>query len=227
MILLTGASGGIGEELFFNLSKIDKVIGIYNKKKPKTKKIANGLLVKVDLSSSKNIANFVKKYEKKLKNITLIHCAAVKIDSLLAQFQEKDFDKIINLNIKANFLITKALLPIMIKNNWGRIIHISSVSGFQGAVGTIPYGLSKTSLIGLSRGLSKEYAKFNITSNILDLGYFKNGLYNKLPEIIKKQLISQIPSKKLGNIKNIVNAIHFLMKSEYVNGAKINIDGGI
>ena len=75
--------------------------------------------------------------------------------------------------------------------------------------------------------ITPDYMLFNITSNILDLGYFKNGLYNKLPEIIKKQLISQIPSKKLGNIKNIINAIHFLMKSEYVNGTKINIDGGI
>jgi 3-oxoacyl-[acyl-carrier protein] reductase len=115
----------------------------------------------------------------------------------------------------------------MIENNWGRIIHISSIAGYLGAVGTIPYGLSKTSLIGMSRGLAKEYAKFNITSNILDLGYFETGLFNKLKDEIKKQLLSQIPSKKLGNIKNIVNCINFLIKSEYVNGTKINIDGGI
>lgn len=227
MILLTGSSGGIGEQLLLPLSKFDDIIGIYNSKIPNNKKEFEGPFAKVDITSIESIASFIKQHEKSLKNITVIHCAVIKIDSLLVNFEEKDWDKISDVNIKGNFLLTKALLPIMMKNNWGRIIHISSVAGSQGAVGTIPYGLSKTSLIGLSRGLAKEYAKFNITSNILDLGYFEYGLYNSLTNSIKQQLLSQIPSKKLGNIKNIVNAIHFLMESEYVNGSKINIDGGI
>lgn len=227
MILLTGASGGIGEQLLPKLTQLDKIIGIYNKKKPNTKKNEEMTFAKVDLTSSNDIGLFIKEYNKILKNITLVHCAVVKIDNLLAHFDEENWQKVIDVNIKANFLLTKALLPIMIKNNWGRIIHISSVAGSQGAVGTIPYGLSKTSLIGLSRGLAKEYAKFNITSNILELGYFEHGLFNTLTDIVKKQLLSQIPSKKLGNIQNIINGINFLMQSEYVNGAKINIDGGI
>lgn len=227
MILLTGVSGGIGEQLLPELAQLDKIIGIYNKKIPNSEKSERLIFAKLDLTSSSSIDLFIKEHEKILNNITLVHCAVMKIDNLLVHFDEKDWDKVIDVNIKANFLLTKALLPIMMKNNWGRIIHISSVAGGQGAVGTVPYGLSKTSLIGLSRGLAKEYAKFNITSNILDLGYFEHGLFNTLTDIVKKQLLSQIPSKKLGNIKNIINGINFLIKSEYVNGAKINIDGGI
>ena len=227
MIIVTGASGGIGSELLEGLIEIDKVIGIYNSRPPKKNSNSKIAFSKVNLVSVENINKFVKDNEKILKNITIIHCAVIKVDSPVFNFKETDWEKIININIKANFFLTKALLPFMIKNSWGRIIHISSVAGYQGALGTIPYGLSKTALTGLSRGLAKEYAKFNITSNVLELGYFNCGLFNSLSELIKKQLLSQIPSRKLGSIKNIINCIRFLIESEYVNGAKINIDGGI
>jgi 3-oxoacyl-[acyl-carrier protein] reductase len=227
MIVVTGASGGIGTEMLASLIDLDKVIGIYNSNLPKKDFNSKVIFSKVNLASVENINKFVQNNKKILKNITLIHCAVIKIDSPVFNFKETDWEKIIDVNIKANFFLTKALLPFMIKNNWGRIIHISSVAGYQGALGTIPYGLSKTALTGLSRGLAKEYAKFNITSNVIELGYFNCGLFNSLSDLVKKQLLSQIPSKKLGGIKNIINCIRFLIDSEYVNGSKINIDGGI
>lgn len=225
MIILTGASGGIGQEIINGLSNIDNLIGIYNKNKLLTKKKIN--YHKVDLTSENNINKFIKTVEKKLNKITLIHCAAKKIDDLLINFKQEHFKKIIDVNLLGNFLLTKHLLPIMLKNKWGRIIHISSVTGKIGAVGTIPYGLSKTALYGFSRGLAKEYAKFNITSNIIELGYFKTGLYKNLSKNVQNELLMQIPSKKLGNVDNIVNCINFLINSDYVNGSKISIDGGI
>ena len=226
MIILTGASGGIGNLLLDELSNLDSVIAIYNKNRPKlkNKKIS---FCKINLSQNNDIELFVKKKKKFLKNITLVHCATSKYDNLLINFKEKNFDDVLNINLKSNFLMTRALLPLMIKNNWGRIIHLSSVIGEIGAAGTIPYGMSKTGLIGLSRGLAKEYSKFNITSNIIELGYFQTGLFNLLSDKTKKDLINQIPSKKLGKISNISNCIEFIIKSEYVNGAKISIDGGI
>lgn len=225
MIILTGASGGIGQEIINGLSNLDNLIGIYNENKPLTKKKNN--YYKVDLTCENSIIKFIKTFEKKLSKITLVHCAAKKIDNLLINFKQEHFKKIIDANLLGNFLLTKHLLPIMLKNKWGRIIHISSVTGKIGAVGTIPYGLSKTALYGLSRGLAKEYAKFNITSNIIELGYFKTGLYKNLSKNVQNELLMQIPSKKLGNIINIVNCVNFLINSDYVNGSKIAIDGGI
>ena len=93
MILLTGASGGIGEQLLPKLTQLDKIIGIYNKKKPNTKKNEEMTFAKVDLTSSNDIGLFIKEYNKILKNITLVHCAVVKIDNLLAHFDEENWQK--------------------------------------------------------------------------------------------------------------------------------------
>ena len=115
----------------------------------------------------------------------------------------------------------------MIEQNWGRIINITSTRAMRGAQGTIAYSTSKSGLTGMTRVLATEYARFNITANLLSLGYFKSGLYDNLSEKIRSKLINEIPSKKLGDVESIGHAIDFLMKSNFTNGAIINIDGGI
>ena len=104
---------------------------------------------------------------------------------------------------------------------------MSSVAGIRGTPGTIAYATSKTGLLGLSRVLANEYARFGITSNVLVPGYFNTGLIETLSEKIRKKILNSIPSGKLGDPSNIVNAIDFLIKSEYVNGSAIHLDGGI
>lgn len=227
MIILTGASGGIGRGIISHLLKIDRVIGIYNTSLPTTSSNNRLIYERVNLEEPKNIKSFVKKWESKLSKVTLIHFAASSIDGLAASYAECDWDSVMGINLKGNFLLTQALLPHMIQQRWGRIVHISSVIGMRGRVGTIAYSTSKTGLIGMSRILAKEYARFSITSNILVLGYFETGLFKKLRDDLKKELLNQIPSKTLGKTLNIANAIEFLIKSEYVNGTTINIDGGI
>jgi len=115
----------------------------------------------------------------------------------------------------------------MINEKWGRIIHLSSIAGVRGMQGTLAYSTAKTGLQGMSRVLAREYARFNITSNVLVLGYFNIGLIETLSEKVKKSIINEIPSKKLGHPRNIVNAIEYLIKSEYTNGSVVNIDGAI
>ena len=114
----------------------------------------------------------------------------------------------------------------MISEKWGRIIHISSIVGNNGTNGTIAYSTSKTGLVGMSRVLSKEYGRFGITSNVLIPGYLNTGLISSLSKEAKSKILKKIPSNKFGDPVNIVNAVEFLIKSDYVNGASINIDGG-
>ena len=97
----------------------------------------------------------------------------------------------------------------------------------RGDIGTVSYSTSKTALIGFSKVISKEYARFNITSNILSLGTFDTGMFHKINDNKKKEILKSIPSKKVGNISNIVNAVEFINKSDYVNGSIISIDGGM
>jgi len=227
VIILTGASGGIGRGIINHLLKIDHVIGIYNTSLPITSSNDRLTYERVNLEEPKDIKSFVKKWESKLSKVTLIHSAAIKIDALAVNYAESNWDRMMKVNLKGNFLLTQALLSHMIHEQWGRIIHISSLGGIQGAPSTIAYSTTKTGLFGMSRVLAKEYARFNITSNILVLGYFETGLFKKLRDGLKKELLNQIPSKTLGKTLNIANAIEFLIKSEYVNGAAINIDGGI
>lgn len=227
MIILTGASGGIGQQILNPLLDIDQVIGIYNTSLPSAPSDSRLVYEHLNLGYSEQIKSFVKKWEAKLSKVTLIHSAVLNIDGLAANYTESDWDRMMEVNLKGNFLLTQALLPQMIREQWGRIIHVSSLVGMLGTPSTIAYSTAKTGLIGMSRVLAKEYARFNVTSNVLVLGYFETGLFNKLRDDLKKEVLNQIPSKTFGKVSNIVNAIKFLINSEYVNGSTINIDGGI
>ena len=227
MIILTGASGGIGSELLPHLVEIDNVIGIYNTTLPSMAPTAQLDFHQLDLRDVSAVGSFVDEWKPKLSKLTLVHCAALKIDGLTANYSISDWDCVMEINMRANFLLTQSLIPFMIRNRWGRIIHISSQGGLQGSPGTIAYTASKTGVIGISRVLAKEYARFCITSNVLALGHFEVGLFEILSDDLKMKLLNEIPSKTLGKVSNIANAIEFLMKSEFVNGSTINIDGGM
>lgn len=226
MIILTGASGGIGREIATSLCQIDQVLGVYNSSRPEPLENSRLTYEKVDLADESAIKKFIEKWTLNLSKITIIHNASSKVDALAVHTELSDWDYTMGVNLRANFLLTQALLPIMIKDGWGRIVHISSKGGMEGAPGTVAYSASKTGLIGMSRVLAKEYARFNITSNILALGAFETGMYLELSDKIKEDILNRIPSGSPGEVSNIVNAIHFLIKSEYVNGSVINVDGG-
>lgn len=228
MIILTGASGGIGKELLTPLLEIDNVVAFYNTTKPEIAPNNNSLIYhSLNLEEPEEIKSFIQKLGKDISKVTVVHAAVLNIDGLAVNYTELDWDRVMRVNLKGNFLLTQALLPHMIQEKWGRIIHISSFLGAEGAPGTIAYSTSKTGLIGMSRVFAKEYARFNITSNVLVLGYFEKGLIDTLDKDVREKVRIQIPSKAFGKVSNIANAIIFLIKSEYVNGSTINIDGGI
>jgi len=226
MIILSGASGGIGKEIINQLSGLDRVIGLYNNSIPG--KINNKEIIyeKVNIEEENEVRGFVDKYRQSLSRITLIHLAAAKIDGLSIDYPLSNWDKVMNVNLRGNFILTRQLLKFMVNDNWGRVIHVSSQGAVEGDIGTVAYSSSKSALLGMSKVMAKEYARFNITSNVLMLGAFEAGLYLQLPEEQKKAILGRIPSKKLGNLSNISEAINFLMRSQFVNGSVINIDGG-
>lgn len=224
MIILTGASGGIGSEMLSSLSERDDVIAIYNNSKLKFMNGRRNIIsYKLDVSSEEQIRSFVNNNAQILNKITLIHGAGVAESSLVINHSKDIWDKAIDVNLTANFLLTKALLPLMISQKWGRIVHFSSI---RVSAGSLSYSTTKLGLLGLSKVLSKEYAKFNITSNALVLGAFNTGMFQDLKQKVKKELIDQIPAKKLGEVEDITRAVKFIMDSPFVNGAEITIDGG-
>ena len=227
MIILTGASGGIGRAILSFLSKLDKVIAISHSKVINVDELDGVEPYQVDLTSEIEVNEFVSKIKSKLSKVVLIHAAAISLDNLAIKFDTKDWNQSMSLNLNSNFFLTRALLATMIRDDWGRIIHVSSIAGMKGVPGTIAYSTAKTGLLGMSKVLANEYARFGVTSNVLILGYFNTGLIDTLGEKSRQKILESIPSKRLGSPSNIVNAVDFLIKSEYVNGSTINIDGGI
>ena len=227
MIVLTGASGGIGAAIINKLALHDDIIGIYLKNSLINCPSANVTLCKVDLSAASEINDFYRNMESKLERLTLIHSAVISQNSLAMNLDPNSWDETMNVNLKANFLLTKLFLKKMIAEKWGRIIHISSIAGIRGVPGTIAYSASKTGLLGMSRVLAKEYGRFGVTSNVIMPGYLNTGLIETLKEEDQRKILAEIPSKQLGDPINVVNAIKFLIDSDYVNGSVIPVDGGI
>ena len=227
LIIISGSTGGVGNLLIKTLSKKFKLLCIYNKKKTKFQK--NILTLKIDynnIAALKNSCNKLKKIISLEKKIIFLNLAAIKIDRIYMNINKKELSESFNVNYFSFFYITQSILTSLIKNKWGRIINFSSTGGLKGEVGTLLYTSSKYATLGMMKVLSKEYAKFNITFNTIKLGNFDMGMFKKLNDKTKENILKRIPSGKTGDIENIYNAIKFIIFSNYVNGAEIAIDGG-
>jgi len=227
MIILTGASGGIGREILPMLSKLDNVIALYHSNPPDITHNPRITNYKLNLTSEQDVKDFGTLVKKDFKNITLIHAATKNKSDLVAQCHTSDWDEIMDVNLRGTFFLNRELLIPMISEKWGRIIHFSSITSLRGMPGTLAYSTAKNGLIGMSRVIAREHARFGITSNVLALGYFNTGIVDTLSEKVRKKIIDELPSKKLGDPSNIFNAIEFLIKSEYTNGSVLNIDGAL
>jgi len=225
LILFFGSSGGIGQELEKLLKKKYKIISFYNKKKILKKN--NTISKKINFLQDKDINKITKIINLNKYKVVILNFASIKIDKLSFYIKETDYKKTMEINVNAFLKIINKVIPFMMKNNWGRIINVSSTGGILGDKGAILYSMSKNATLSMMKVMSKEYVKFNITFNTLKLGNFNYGLFKKLNKEFRKKLLEKVPSKKTGNIKNILFAIDFLIKTDYVNGSSINIDGGL
>ena len=230
MIILIGASSGIGLRLINELIQYDDILATYNRKKIniKIKNKKNNLIIKkLDISNENNIKKFVNDNNKILKRVTFLNLATISVDKLIVNLKSNDIRKTFQINSFSNILFAKYLINKMIKDNFGRFIFFSSTRASRGDTGISLYSSSKSMLKPFSKCISKEFGRFNITSNVISLGYFDSPLLNNINTKIKEKLLNQIPSKKIGKTKNISNIIKAIIKSDYINAAEIKIDGGI
>lgn len=223
IILVLGASSGIASKLNNYFHKKFKMYFFYFKNKPQNLK--NTQSIKLDLNNYKKLNTVLKKINIK-KKIIILNLASVKFDKISYNINNSDLEKTFSINCFSFLNFIKHFLPTMINQKWGRVINFSSTAGSIGEKGTLLYTSSKNAALGMMNVMSKEYAQFNITFNTIELGNFNFGLFKKLSPEMRKKIISNIPSKKTGNIKDIYNAVNFIINSNYVNGSKINVDGG-
>ncbi|MFC2116441.1 SDR family NAD(P)-dependent oxidoreductase [Bacteroidota bacterium] len=226
MIIITGASKGIGEFLFGEFNKENqKVIGTYNTSLPPEEYSAN--FYKLDISDNHSITNFIEGIRDKLINVILVNNAGITYNAFAHKSEILSWEKVINVNLIGTFRVISAILPFMREQQFGRIINISSVVAQLGAIGTSAYAASKSGLWGLSKSIAKENANKNITINNLNLGYMDAGMIKEVPEDMKNNLLENIPFGSLGDTSEIFNAIKFLIESDYITGTSIDINGGL
>ena len=223
-IIITGYSSDLAQATFSKYSNKNLIFGTYNKNRLKNEN-KNIILNKVDLCSENEIKKYLDSIKEHLRNIILVNFAAYKKDGLLANFSSEEWQKTFDINIKSNFLISRYVVPIMIANKWGRIIHISSARGLRGSPGSSAYSASKSALDSFNKSIAKEYARFGITSNIISLGYFDYGMFKKLSPDISKKFKDSLPSNLLGSHEDISSCFDFIVNSPFTNGETITIDG--
>ena len=234
-IIVTGASGGIGNSIIKRLNdceanvlasgtKIEKL----NELKSKFKNIK---ILKFDISQTDKIEEFIDNASKELGgNLDcLVNNAGITQDNLAIRMSLDEWKKVIDINLTSTFLLSKFSIKKMLKNKSGKIINITSVVGHTGNLGQSNYTASKAGTIAMAKSLAIEYAKKNININCISPGFIKTAMTDKLEDKFKELILSKIPSGRLGEPQDIANAVLFLAsnQSDYINGETLHINGGM
>jgi 3-oxoacyl-[acyl-carrier protein] reductase len=225
-IIVTGASGGIGNSIIKNLhdnganilasgTKLDKLENL-------KKNFENIKILKFDISQSDKIEEFIENATKELGGSLdcIVNNAGITQDNLAIRMSLEEWKKVIDIN----FSIKK-----MLKNKFGKIVNITSVVGHTGNLGQTNYTASKAGIIAMSKSLAIEYAKKNINVNCISPGFIKTAMTDKIDEKFKEIIVSKIPSGRLGEPEDIANAVLFLVsdQSNYINGETLHVNGGM
>jgi len=159
----------------------------------------------------------------------LINNAGITKDNLLMRISEADFDKVIEVNLKSVFNMTKAVQKTMLKQRHGSIINMSSVVGVKGNAGQSNYAASKAGIIGFSKSIALELGSRNIRCNVIAPGFIETEMTAKLSEDVVKGWRENIPLKRGGSPEDVANACVFLASdmSAYITGQTLNVDGGM
>jgi len=233
-ILVTGATGGIGNSLinkFYALGGNIVATGTNDEKlQSLSKKFSNLHVEKFRLEDHSQIEEFIEKVDKKLGGLDiLINNAGITLDNLSIRLTEQNWKKVLDINLTSSFLMCKYAIKKMLKKKYGKIVNITSIVGHTGNLGQANYAASKAGIIAFSKSLAIEYAKKNISINCVSPGFIKTEMTDQINEDFKKILLSKIPSGELGTGEDVSNCVAFLASdmARYINGETLHVNGGM
>lgn len=236
--LVTGAARGIGRAVSLELASRGARVALnFNHSKDKAEQLAaelrdiraDCLLVQGDVSRKEEAQHVVQEVLNSWQRIDIVvNNAGITRDKSLRKMTEDDWDEVISVNLNGTFYCTKAALPAMIDQKFGRIINISSVVGQAGNFGQANYSASKGAVIAFTKTVALEMARFNITANVIAPGFTSTDMLEKVPGEVLEQIKEKIPLHRFGQPEEIGKAAAFLAaEGDYITGQQLNINGGL
>jgi 3-oxoacyl-[acyl-carrier protein] reductase len=233
--LVTGASGGIGEEIARLLHKQGAIVGLHGTRVEKLEALANelGERVKIftaNLSDRDEVKALGVKAEAELEGVDiLVNNAGITKDGLFVRMSDEDWDSVLEVNLTATFRLTRELTHPMMRRRYGRIINITSIVGVTGNPGQANYCASKAGMIGFTKSLAQEIATRNVTVNCVAPGFIESAMTGKLNDKQKDAIMGAIPMKRMGTGVEVASAVAYLASSEaaYMTGQTLHVNGGM
>ena len=239
VVLITGGTRGIGKSVAERFAKEGyNLVLNYVSENTDIESIKNNfkeygnevLILKADVSKFDECENLVKETISKFGKIdVLVNNAGITKDGLIAMMKEEAFDRVIDINLKGTFNVTKNVVPYMMKKRSGKIVNVSSVVGVSGNAGQCNYAASKAGIIGFTKSIAKELASRNILANCVAPGFIDTDMTEVLNDSVKENINNQIPLKRMGTAEEIAKAVYFLAGEDntYITGQVLNVDGGM
>ena len=232
---ITGASRGIGKAIAIKFAQNNanlvlvatKVENLKSTEDEIKKYNIDYLLLGGNVADEDDVKRFVKETIDKFGKIDiLVNNAGISRDNLIMRMKTEDWDKVMDVNLKSAFLLSKAFIRYFIKQKSGKIINISSIVGLTGNPGQANYSASKAGLIGLTKSLAKELGSRNIQVNAIAPGFIKTEMTENLNE---DEMLKLIPLNRAGKPEEVADGALFLASSmsDYITGSVLNISGGL
>ena len=233
--LVTGASGGIGAAIAKALYEAGAVIAISGTRVEVLQQLKDEIgegvhILPCNLSSAEDVEKLVPAAETALGGLDiLVNNAGITKDGLAMRMKDEDWQSVIDVNLTANFRLSRAAMKLMMKKRWGRIINITSIVGVTGNPGQANYVASKAGLIGMTKSLAQELASRNVTVNCIAPGFIATPMTDALNEKQKEAILGRIPAGRMGGPADIASAVVYLASQEagYVTGQTLHVNGGM
>lgn len=237
--LVTGASRGIGKAIALKLASLGSKVAVnYREREAEANSVieaiasqggGEAIAIKADVADTEAVKAMVEQVTDRWGSIDiLVNNAGITRDTLVLRMGDKDWDEVIDTNLRGAYLCTKFALRSMIRQRRGRIINISSIAGVMGNPGQSNYAASKGGLIAFTKSVAREIGSRNITVNAVAPGFIVTDMTDKLPSERKESVLAIIPLQRFGEPEDVAELVAFLAseKAGYITGQVICIDGG-